>query len=593
MLAKKNRANPTLHGAIVLFALVFFISGCTPAGPRALLRGKRDLDRGDNDAAVAQLKIATTLLATNAQAWNYYGVALQRAGQVDDAVNAYERALSLDRDLVEVHYNLGWLWLDQNKPDAARNEFTAYTLSRPNDVDGWLKLGSSQLRCSETSAAERSFSTAFYLNTNNAGALNGLGLARIQRDQPREAALYFAAAIRYHPDFAPAYLNLAAVSQEYLHDNAMALRNYRAYLALAPHTADWNNVNAIVANLERPVAAPSVPVVPAPANAVVESRPAPVASVRTYNPPKPAPVERTYSSPPPEHAVMSPPVPVEQVSPEPVVVATPPAQPASAPSTPSAEVAIEEPPPQKPSGFWHKLNPTHWFGSSAPEKKFDENGVIPLPSGTASANSTPLIQPPVPSVVTVPAPATSPESRPVKIFQPAPPVFPRYTYLSPPKPMSGNRTAAEREFARAREDEQSSLWPEAMESYGQAVRFDPGWFEAQYNFGVLSYRLRDYHQALAAYENALAIEPDSLDARYNFALTLKAAGYVTDAVNELKKVISANPDEVRAHLALGNIYAQQLHDIEMARTQYLRVLSLDPNNSQAPYIRYWLSSNPE
>ena len=36
------------------------------------------------------------------------------------------------------HYNLGCLWLEQNQPDAARTEFTAYTLRRNNDPVGWV-----------------------------------------------------------------------------------------------------------------------------------------------------------------------------------------------------------------------------------------------------------------------------------------------------------------------------------------------------------------------------------------------------------------------------------------------------------------------
>ena len=91
---------------------------------------------------------------------------------------------------------------------------------------------------------------------------------------------------------------------------------------------------------------------------------------------------------------------------------------------------------------------------------------------------------------------------------------------------------------------------------------------------------------------ALAIQPDSADARYNFALALKAAGYVTDAVNELRKLLASNPGDVRAHLALGNLYAQQLYDVPRARAQYSRVLQLDPRNSQAADIQFWLSSNP-
>ena len=84
-------------------------------GRRALLKGKKYLDRGEYAEAVAQLKTATALLATNAAAWNYYGVALQGAGHPEEASAAYQAALKFDRDLVEAHYNLGGLALMQNK----------------------------------------------------------------------------------------------------------------------------------------------------------------------------------------------------------------------------------------------------------------------------------------------------------------------------------------------------------------------------------------------------------------------------------------------------------------------------------------------
>ena len=240
------------HLRLLLFlTLALFIAGCTPPGPRALLKGKKLLERGDYAAAVVELKTATALLPANAQAWNYLGVACQRAGQPADAVTAYQRALTLDRDLLEAHYNLGSLWLEQNKPAEAKTEFTAYTLRRSNEPEGWLKLGSAQLLTSDFIAAEKSFSTALYLNTNNAEALNGLGLAFIQRGRPREASQFFAAAAQHHPDYAPALLNLATVAQQDLHDNKLALQNYRAYLALTPRPGNWDAVNVLANNLEQ------------------------------------------------------------------------------------------------------------------------------------------------------------------------------------------------------------------------------------------------------------------------------------------------------------------------------------------------------
>jgi tetratricopeptide (TPR) repeat protein len=570
----------SFHSRCFIFlALALFLAGCTPSGSRALLNGKKLLERGDYAGAVAQFKTATTMLATNAQAWNYLGVACQHAGQTDAAVAAYQRALALDRDLMEAHYNLGCLWLEQNKPEAAENEFTAYTLRRSKAPEGWLKLGLAQLRAEDLTAAEKSFSTVLYLNPNNAEALNGFGLARIERGHPREAAQFFAAAAREKQDYGPALLNLATVAQQYLHDNAMALQNYHAYLALTPRPANWDAVNDIVNSLGQPAAVAVANPPPVPVNNAVHAAAAP---------PRTQAVARASSTPPRGTATPPPVVKTQTepvvVQPEPVIVGTPLA---TAPPEPETGKA----------GAMSKLNPLNWFRSSAPEKT-NENEVTPLPapaSDDSRASSAPL--PPanaVPAAQTAsasaPAPVVAP--KPVKIVQPAPPAFPRYLYLSPRKPPAGNRQAAAGAFTRARVFEQDLRWPDAMQSYRQAVELDPGWFEAQYNYGVVAFRLRNYNPSLAAYEMALAIQPESVDARYNFALTLRAAGYVTDAVNELEKIAAANPNEVRAHLALGNIYAQQLHDPVRARRHYLKVLEVNPGHPQATDIQIWLSSNP-
>jgi tetratricopeptide (TPR) repeat protein len=224
--------------------------------------------------------------------------------------------------------------------------------------------------------------------------------------------------------------------------------------------------------------------------------------------------------------------------------------------------------------------------------------VTPLPPPVANNNRA-GVTPPAPVNSSIPtqtasAPAPKPvvAPKPVKMVQPAPPTFPRYLYLSPRKPPAGDRRTASGAFTRAREFEQNSRWLDALQSYRQATELDPGWFEAQYNYGVIAFRLRNFNQSLAAYEMALALQPDSVDTRYNFALALKAAGYVPDAVNELIKILAVNPDEMRVHLALGNLYAQQLYDLVQARQHYLKVLQLDPRNPQAPDIQFWLSSNP-
>ena len=168
----------------------------------------------------------------------------------------------------------------------------------------------------------------------------------------------------------------------------------------------------------------------------------------------------------------------------------------------------------------------------------------------------------------------------------------RYTYKSPAQPAPGNRSEAEASFAQGLQAYQAHRLPEAIQAYRIAARQDPSLFQAQYNLGMVAAETGDLPLALTSYEHALAINPASLDARYNFALVLKQANYLTDAINELEKVLASAPNETRAHLALGNIYAQQLRQPAKAHPHYLTVLELEPQHPQAAAIRSWLAANP-
>jgi len=168
---------------------------------------------------------------------------------------------------------------------------------------------------------------------------------------------------------------------------------------------------------------------------------------------------------------------------------------------------------------------------------------------------------------------------------------PRYPYHRPAKLPAGNRSAAERWFTQGLQAQQAQRLSVALQAYREATQLDPSFFEAYYNLGLAAEESGKLTTALPAYENALAIRPDSVDGRYNFALALQRANYVGDAVVELEKLTASNPNEAKAHLALGNLYGQQLHQPANARQHYLRVLEIDPHNPQANAIRSWLAAN--
>src|SRR5687768_12796288 len=99
----------------VLTTVVLLI-GCTPSGPKALLRGERLIREGKYAESIERLKIAVQLLPDNGQAWNHLGIAFHSAGQMEEAGRAYREALRRNPNLAVVHHNLGILSLDQNDP---------------------------------------------------------------------------------------------------------------------------------------------------------------------------------------------------------------------------------------------------------------------------------------------------------------------------------------------------------------------------------------------------------------------------------------------------------------------------------------------
>ena len=552
---------------------VILFAGCMPPGPRALLEGKKRIDQGRYPEAIEQLKLATSLLSTNARAWSYLGLAYQSAGQVPNAVQAYQRALALNQDLVEVHYNLGCLWLDQNRLDSAKSEFITFTSFRRNSIEGWLKLASAQwrsvpaspasARAQELAAAQKSYDEALRVNPQSAEALNGLGLIQLARNRPREAAQFFAHALKAQPQYPAALLNLAIVSQVYLNDHAAALQYYRQFVAVSDRTPARDAAQVAIRQLEGGLKpAPRAPVVVAAAAPAIATPPPPKPVAKPAAPPSnpPTPIAQTSSAtvtasqPSPEANLK-----VVQLQPQPAIRPARDSAPRVAPST--SQTRPTSPPKSESDsskaqkrGFLAKMNPFH--------RDAQTNAIH---SSGASESQEPLPR----------------ELR-----------GPRYVYHSPAKPQTGDTAAAQRSFAQGFQAQQAGRLPEAIQGYRQATQLDPADFDAYYNLGLAAAAAGNLQQALVAYEFALAIRPESPDARYNFAMVLKRANYLADAVHELNKLLSMYPKEPRAHLALGNIYTRIPQQSATAREHYLKVLEFDPHNPESGSIREWLLANP-
>lgn len=653
MLTTKN--SGACRRAWAGLALAAVLAGCQPPGPKALLDGERLIREGEYERALRRLNKAVSLLPGNPQVWNHLGLAYHGLERSEQAARAYLQALTIDRNLAPAHFNLGCLFLEQGRLPESITELTIFTTLQPEHAEGWLKLGTAQLRARRPDDAERSFLAGLRRAPKNPELHNNLALAHLQRKRPREAVQCLNAALQHEPGYAPALLNQAVVAETYMGNKTAALERYEAYLDRRPSNAAAvrATVEQLQRELNRPPAAPATPEiavatltnttttsappthvaavptnaapiaspVPAPSNAVpvlaasgktnavslagtseikptpAPSRPANPVVSSNNTPVASAPVEKPKV---PEPGPVTPPLEVVKVDAEPAVkrasdlddalspsgsvlrapnppsaqssttpaTATVPAERASTP-TDSAKTAASEPPllaPRKPAeekpGLIDRMNPATWFRRNDATR--------------------PAAPPPRIYAKAVPNPAE-------EVERPPRPAGPRYPYRRNLAFPAGNRAEAERAFYQATEAHQQRRLAAAIELYQQAIALDPSYFEAHYNLGLAAHQSRDLPLALGASEEAVALRGSAPNARYNFAIVLRDANYFDDAARELNEVLTATPDDARAHLAAANIYAEQLDQPALATRHYRRVLELEPNHPEAVRIRAWLA----
>lgn len=628
MLTIKKRVARIVPLFLTTASLLLF-NGCTPPGPRNLLEGEKLLQEGKTEQAIQKLEEAVRLMPQEARAQNYLGIAYQRFGQTKNAIQAYQAALNLNRNLANARYNLGCLYLENNNPTAAATELATFTSLQPESLDGWKKRGVAYLRLRQIDLAKRTYAEAYRLAPKDAEVLNGVGLVHYYEKRYRDAAAFFTEAAKQNPPCPEAVLNLAVLNQLHLNNKAQALDLYHAYVTANPHAQPTMAAQEIerVLDIElNPSHAPSTNQPPqiaiktnlppatnavaqtqvqtsAVASVTVVTNRSPGATTLPNNPPTntvavakepvkptkpPTPLITAKTEAPAKTPTVTKPAPPLEPAKPPVTVTKPDTAVASAntlprPSTveteaPTNMVAKVETPPEHRS-FFQRINPINLFRSQ-PKRP------------TPLAGTTPPVKPTI--VVTPPPdepPAQPGEFSSVTPLPKRPPIL-HYTYVHPAKPEIGNRAQAEPLFEQGLQAQTGNHPAEAVEAYRAAVRLDPSYYAAQFNLGLAAYGTGDLPTSLTAYETALAINPLASNARYNFALALQKGHYYGDAANELEKLLATSPSDTRAHLAVANIYAQQLFDRQRAREHYQKVLQLDSHHPQAEEIRYWLIANP-
>ena len=633
--------NPTDRVGRLLAAvcLVAALAGCTPPEQKVLEEGSRLLADGKTAGALERLEDARerienhsnlkTNLVVVGKLYNQLGLAHQilsknktgaaKTGELREAKKWFDLAIEKggQGSRIQAYENRAWLHLEAEEWEEAANDLGSLLITTsgtksPNHVfDLWLEKGIAEYGAKRIDDAEKSFSKI----PNDPRAQNNRGNIDWSQKRYSDAAAHFEKAIELDKKNAKALHNLGAARQQMKQYDA-ALKAYRAYLlALAPN--EDTDIRTLANKLKEylkpepipepepepapepePVAEvepePKEEVMPEPVVAEVVPEPEPAsepepAEVVIVEPPAEEPEPEPAAPEPEVVTVVEPaPLPVPAAKPEPAATQPEPAEPgepAPEPEVSQAETTTPEPEPAK--GWKQRLNPLNWFGDDdektevKPKKKskfqISWRSNIPVPT-------TPL---PSPRLLA----KASTNAVKVASVLPSAVAFPRYKYLSPALPNSGDRQVAKAYFDDGATAQKTEEWQRAKAAYIEAAKADPAWFDARFELGQAAFYTGDTDLALQSFEHALAIDPNDGPARFNFAMSLVQGNYYADAASEFETFLQFDPDNAQAHFEAGKLYAEKLNDVTRANVHYKRVIGLQPGHPQAVTIRYWLIRN--
>ncbi len=134
-----------------------------------------------------------------------------RMGEPEVAIDLLQRALQLDPNDVSAHFQLGNLYKDQLKLDAAIAEFRRCTQLDPGFADGWGNLSGTLAQSGNITEADRILNAGLEAVPDSPG-LHLMRARRLRAGGENGAAIAdYRASIRYRPNEPEAYIELAII----------------------------------------------------------------------------------------------------------------------------------------------------------------------------------------------------------------------------------------------------------------------------------------------------------------------------------------------------------------------------------------------
>ncbi|HXE43488.1 MAG TPA: tetratricopeptide repeat protein, partial [Candidatus Baltobacteraceae bacterium] len=178
----------------------------------------------------------------NAFAYNDFGGALLANGQIDDAIENFQKALQINPNYAEVYHNLGDAFIQKgNRGEAIAQYQKALTIDS-RDERSHVNLGIVLYQSGQINEAVDHYQKALEIDPTDTKTHNNFGLALAQLGRMDEAIAQYEDALTVDPQNLEAHFNLGNAFVQ-AGQFAKAIEHYKKALELNPDDAEvYNNL---------------------------------------------------------------------------------------------------------------------------------------------------------------------------------------------------------------------------------------------------------------------------------------------------------------------------------------------------------------
>ncbi len=187
---------------------------------------------GDHDRAMEMARLALMREPKSITAHKVMMLSYLDRKQISMAKLVALRALKIDESDPELYHTIGLIFLAENEPAKAQQQFKKASEIRPDYLPAQVMLAKTALRQENYPGAEQHLRRVLQVSGKNAEAHLDLGVAYKGQGQYDKALQEYELAEQLNPQLAAIYLNRGIVLHRHKDSPEKGLENYKKYLLL-------------------------------------------------------------------------------------------------------------------------------------------------------------------------------------------------------------------------------------------------------------------------------------------------------------------------------------------------------------------------